>query len=415
MNIDGNGDNLLIIRGATPDDVDFSVQSSPIYRPIGHEESIEYINGQLYTVSIDTSTSDAILTVSISKGDPGVTFESLNPEVATVDRITGQVTSVSSGFAMLLAHSKFLTRKLPILIGQVSTVTNLVYQGYTSSLAQWADSERQRRIQGKVPPNRTMSLPWTTAHTQPFSPYQDVFLTKTWGDGSNCVVEFNPDCILADADLSPVVVMSTIFSTEIAREQPTRYVGGGVLITPQHIISAEHFKRFWKGCQCLFVDHSGNIYKRTVSEIVSFDGYDLRISKFSEPLPDNIKVARIARNLKSYVPAATLPVYNLEFHKQIRIGYAIIHENVCSLRSSSNYIDPPDPWYWSLIGGDSGSPLFFFDKQGHMVLVSLVSPCPNFGYSLYWNAISEAVSTMGGGSSYTLTEADMSDFIPFDS
>ena len=242
-----------------------------------------------------------------------------------------------------------------------------------------------------------------------------IFLVK---DHANTNYVRNTDCWAYPYDLSGVAVWNNANHPTDGYPMPNDFAG--TLISPQHVLFANHWDYIPDGGKMRFVDMNNQIEERILMQKLEHPTLDFSVGLLSSPLPTNrFKFYKILPNdYADYIHTGKgLPVLALNKSKR-----AYIHEIneisstvVCRLPVVSTnraaYAvfkhPPPDEDKAGLIGGDSGNPAFLF-LGGEPVLLTVWEK-GNGGSGAFVTAfkqdINDMMNQLGGG--YQLTEFDL--------
>ena len=215
-------------------------------------------------------------------------------------------------------------------------------------------------------------------------------------------------CWAKNIDTSPQSIWNDNASGP-APYQPGGYGGSGTLISPRHVIYANHF-RFYNGTKLVFVDMNNNCYIRTITSSAQVGSTDIQIGL----LDSDITTISFAKILDISIDNITnisykFPVFFMNQNRNALVGeyysngaYSVVVYPTDSTQRALFYEDP--------IAGDSGNVIclifnnkiiltsaFFYQSQG-----------PN--YSNYINDINSTMTSLGGG--YTATLFTINDITP---
>jgi len=247
------------IRGATPDDVDFTLESTPLdVESVPASSQVVTVNDTVYRDDI-AAVIDHVATVSAADAPAPLSFSSLNPEVLTVNSASGVVSWVQNGQAGVLAKLPLLTKRIDVFVqrtggGTVRTFLSRV----PGSMAAYLDSVRADRTEGVTPDTAA----------------RNIYLARNYA-AQTCTL--NPDCVLADVDMSPYSILNSW--------NQCNGRGGGTLVSPRHLIAADHYAPLSVGHTALFASHTGQVYARTVSAKQKVGTTDLRVCLLDSDLP----------------------------------------------------------------------------------------------------------------------------------
>lgn len=113
-----NGHFAGRIRGATPADVDFTLELTPLDVEAAPASSeVVTVNDTIYQDDIAAVVDHAVTISAVDAPDP-VSFSSLDPDILTVDSASGQVSWVANGMAGVLAKLPLLTKRIDVPVSQ---------------------------------------------------------------------------------------------------------------------------------------------------------------------------------------------------------------------------------------------------------------------------------------------------------
>ena len=333
--------------------------------------------------------------------DGPVAFVSLNPSILTVDAgglcqfagtVTGTATIPVNVTCRDATWQDSATRQISVTVSRVSgqTVRRLDSR-VAGSLSAYLDAQVAARTALVTPTDQNRSL----------------YSSRNW---SAKTATRNLASILADMDISPMVVMNS-YSRENGQ-------GGGVLVTPQDVLLADHFTASWaNGVDVMFLGKSGATYTRKIVDSRWGTG-DIRLCRLDSPLPGDVSVAKVfGSDIATRLPTINkgFAIYTSGQGRRIGVRYADVGVSGDGLTNydTNPYTGGKDPWWYPLVAGDSGSPGFVFVNNEYVVLcvwmASFYGPMP--GGPSFMAKCNAALADMGG--SATLTVADVSGFTAF--
>jgi hypothetical protein len=173
--------------------------------------------------------------------------------------------------------------------------------------------------------------------------------------------------------------------------------GTGTLISPRHILLANHFY-IKSGKKLIFVDMSNNCYIRTLSNSLQVGTTDIRIGLLDSDLPSNVSFCKVASlDLAQKITATNnIP---LIYTDQNRAAFVA---NTNNDPSSFQYIvqssDSQRTKFWyTLVGGDSGNPACFVYNNKLILLLHFIEANGGYCAPFYINEINSVMNTLGGG------------------
>jgi len=203
------------------------------------------------------------------------------------------------------------------------------------------------------------------------------------------------------------------------------YNFAGTLITPRHIIFANHYQ-MGTGHTVLFVAPDNSIVTRTLTAKQSIAGTDITVGILDSDVPASIAHYPIlsTSTLEAYVrdgvdeSSFDLPI--VAFDQDDHVVIKAIQKS--GLYSSSRIMHMPFSsgnrldFNETLIDGDSGNPMFLILGNKPVLLSSHYYSYWGPNYSYYRDEIEQAIDALGGG--YDLSDLDLSCFnapVVFDS
>jgi hypothetical protein len=212
-------------------------------------------------------------------------------------------------------------------------------------------------------------------------------------------------CWAKNIDTSP----QSIWNNHTAGSAPLNaggYGGSGTLISPRHIVYADHYQ-FANGTTLVFVNMSNTSFTRTLSSSIQVGSTDIRIGLLNSDIT-NVSFAKILdlevanqTNLNVRLPAL--------FMDQDR--NALVGEYY-SNGSSALCISPTDSaqrtaFYETPVGGDSGNPVCLVYENKIILTFTFFTSTSSDSLSYNINDINSAMTSLGGG--YTATTFKLDD------
>jgi len=212
-------------------------------------------------------------------------------------------------------------------------------------------------------------------------------------------------CWSKNIDTSPQSIWNNN-ATSTAPFNAGGYGGSGTLISPRHIVYANHF-RFYNGTTFVFVDMNNNCYTRTLSNSIQVGTTDIQIGLLNADIT-NVSFAKI---LKLDVASQTnsnykLPVLFMDQDRNALVGefYLNTLNGYCL---SPNDSAQRTAFYETPIGGDSGNPICLVYENQIILAFTFFSATYGPSLSYYIDDINTAMTTLGGG--YTATTFGIED------
>jgi len=248
----------------------------------------------------------------------------------------------------------------------------------------------------------------------------DVLLYSTENHDEQKYVR-NPDCWVADIDLTSIPVASSETYDGISH-----FCYGGTLVTPRHALLANHFQ-LGVGATVRWVTTNNTVVERTISATARVSTTDIFVVKLDSDVPETISPAKIlpAYYEGSYLFNADDPCLTISlrygslypnntgyqpdgsYNNRQKAGVANIGTYIGGFLTLSQPILPRLQFYEYLIAGDSGKPCFLV-VNGELTLLGvwlggMEGSCNLVPY--YKNQINATLAALGGG--YNLTEIEL--------
>jgi hypothetical protein len=191
--------------------------------------------------------------------------------------------------------------------------------------------------------------------------------------------------------------------------------GRGCLVTPRHMLLADHFGAT-EGGTVVFQGASGTLYERTFGPVDRTIGSDVQVAILTVALPSDVTPAKLlptnystyltSTDLTNEFPTVAINKY-LQLITQQWIGYAGSPHTTYALMAleddspSSNYTTP-------MVTHDSGSANFLIINGQPVLFMENHFPDGGPAYHNHRTAIDASIATLGGG--YSTTSIDLSSF-----
>jgi len=250
-------------------------------------------------------------------------------------------------------------------------------------------------------------------------------------DPVNPVFIRSTTCWAKNIDTSPISPWNNGGGYPIETSEHAGGFGGtGTLISPRHILFANHF-RIKIGKKLIFVDMNNTCYIRTLTNSLNvfnqLGSTDIQIGVLDSDLPSNVSFCKVASfdfstlaQFDFYNPSPTwnkIPVFYTDQERKalIALGYGQ------PSAPESYFIEPPNylstsqeniqraNFYEVPIGGDSGCPVCFVYNNKLILLFTFTAQWAGSSAPYHINAINSAMTTLGGG--YTLSLFNKNDII----
>lgn len=212
-------------------------------------------------------------------------------------------------------------------------------------------------------------------------------------------------CWAKNIDTSP----QSIWNNHAAGSPPLNaggYGGSGTLISPRHIIYANHFQ-FANGTVLVFVDMNNNCYTRTLLNSAQVGSTDIRIGLLDSDIT-NVSFAKILDiGIANQINFNTrLPAFFMDQDRNALVG------EYYSNGSSALCISPTDSaqrtaFYETPVGGDSGNPVCLVYENKIILTFTFFTSTSSDSLSYNINDINSAMTSLGGG--YTATTFKLDD------
>jgi len=194
-----------------------------------------------------------------------------------------------------------------------------------------------------------------------------------------------------------------------APEHAGGFGGTGTLISPRHIILANHF-RIKIGKKLIFVDMNNNCYIRTLSNSLQVGSSDIRIGLLDSDLPPSVSFCKVANsNLVSITSTSNrIPIIFLDQERKVLVGDYFDESGASGFLNTPtnaqrlNFNETPIP-------GDSGNPICFVYNNKLILLFAFLWSSGGPSVPYYINEINSVMTTLGGG--YTLSIFNKEDII----
>ena len=283
--------------------------------------------------------------------------------------------------------------------------TKILSAGIDSPIAGLTANDSTKNIFTTMQPNGNCCL--GDSSTDPVNP---VFIRST-------------TCWAKNIDTSPISPWNNGGGYPIQTSEHAGGFGGtGTLISPRHILFANHF-RIKIGKKLIFVDMNNTCYIRTLTNSLNvfnqLGSTDIQIGVLDSDLPSNVSFCKVASFDFSTLGTTTnkIPVFYTDQERKalIAIGYGQTEApesyfiEAPNLNSTSQENAQRANFYELPIGGDSGSPVCFVYNNKLILLFTFTAPWAGTSAPYHIDAINSAMTTLGGG--YTLSLFNKNDII----
>ncbi len=189
----------------------------------------------------------------------------------------------------------------------------------------------------------------------------------------------------------------------------------GALITPRHVLTATHIVQANTSYTGTFVTNSNVVLTRNVSSYTHIGNTDLTIFTLDSDLPNSIRPYKLLpTDFTSYLTPKNTVVITSDAERKIYPRNWIDYNTAFGYINHRTYLTGVfSSLSEGLIGGDSGSPVFF-PVNGELILLGTNWQGPFGGdwhrgfFTCATHYASQIESVIGPG--YNLTYADLSDF-----
>lgn len=323
-------------------------------------------------------------------------FSSSNNSIATINQ-NGVVKRVSDGYITIKAKTPRLSKGVKLSVSRTGGTTTQIFISWVSgSLAKEINDAVDNRINGLTPSNAINIF-----DTQDHNASNYIRNTGCW---CNQNVSLDLTCI------SP-------WNSNSSNKK------AGTLISPRHIIFAEHFQ-ISNGSTIRFVTMDNQVIERTMTSKQSvgpsnnsdFFATDLSVGLLDSDITqgDNINFCKVLpSNFENYLPHLSDGMASLTLDQEEK---ALI-TNFFVSNTSAAFSSPKDSnrlnYFESKISGDSGNPAFLIIND-ELILVTTwtfggAGSGPNI--SQLHTEVNSTMASLGGG--YQLSVVDLSSFIDY--
>jgi hypothetical protein len=339
----------------------------------------------------DVAVVDHVWDISPNNLESRAEYESLTPEIATVNS-SGFLTRVSNGTAGILikmrgGDNRRFNLEISRTIGE-----NLFDSWVNGSLADHITEIIQGFIGGKTPTSNTLNI----------------FTSAT--DTGTPLYTRNPNLFCAEIQekLTGCNVWQSGYGDGLSRAQTA--------ITPRHIIGAAHYGvPITIGGTQRFVAADGTIVDRTVTHTYSVPSTDIQISLLSSDLPNTITPLSVLPNdIRDYISQIQhgVPCIIRNQFREIRIFDLNRTDSVGVSFSSTTMRDGRLDWQRTLVAGDSGGPAMIL-INGQLALVTTWTSSisgPQY-FNRDWSSIITTLDALAGiNTGYTPSVINLSAF-----
>lgn len=214
-------------------------------------------------------------------------------------------------------------------------------------------------------------------------------------------------CWAKNIDTSP----QSIWNNHTASAAPLNaggYGGSGTLISPRHIVFANHFQ-FANGTTLVFVDMNNNCYTRTLSNSTQVGSTDIQIGLLNSDIT-NVSFAKILDiNIANQTTSSVkLPAFFMDQDRNALIGEYYLSATYGQCISPTESAERTS-FYETPVGGDSGNPICLIYENKIILTFTFFSSSSGPSLSYYISDINAAMISLGGG--YTATTFGINDLV----
>ena len=384
----------------------------------GWREGEDFLPAVSPVEAVESSAGSALTTVkdSIFRDDyPAVVRADAQVFALTIDgafAMDGPVSFVSRDTSKLTVDAGGLCRFVGAASGAATVPVNVTCKSPT-----WQDSATRQipvtvsrasgqtvrrldsRVAGSLAAYLDAQVAARTALVAPTDKNRSLYSATNWAAKT---ATRNPASILADMDISPMVVMNSL-----SREKGQ---GGGVLVTSRDVLLAHHYIATWaNGIEVIFLGKSGATHMRTIVDSRRVGTTDIRLCRLDSPLPGDVSVAKVFDgDIATRLPTSPrgFAAWTSGQERRVGVRYTAMGTGAQSYIASdmNPYTGQADPWAYPIVTGDSGSPAFVFVDGAYVVIglwtTATTGPMPG-GYLTECNA---ALAAMGGTATLTVTD-----------
>ena len=187
---------------------------------------------------------------------------------------------------------------------------------------------------------------------------------------------------------------------------PGGYSGSGTLISPRHIVYANHF-RFYNGTTFVFVDMNNNCYTRTLSDSAQVGSTDIQIGLLNSDIT-NVSFAKILDlNIGNQTNSnVRLPAFFMDQDRNALVGEYYLDGAGAVCQSPTDFAQRTN-FYEVPVGGDSGNPICLVYENKIILTFTFLTSISGPSLSYYINDINSTMTSLGGG--YTATTFGLND------
>ncbi|MDO8486260.1 MAG: fibronectin type III domain-containing protein [Candidatus Staskawiczbacteria bacterium] len=198
------------------------------------------------------------------------------------------------------------------------------------------------------------------------------------------------------------------------------YAKGGTLISPRHIVFANHASII-NGATIIFVDKNNNIITRTLQNQQRVGSSDIEIGVLDSDVPSSIAYYPVIAydEMLQYLSSTNNSSW-LTFTPRIptlvldQEDHAIIQETPAASPLFTYFASPQAGTarmgFWeSFVSGDSGNPGFFTINNKLALIITLYSNGSGYNCGSYISELNQAMTNLGGG--YQVKRVDLSNFV----
>lgn len=319
-----------------------------------------------------TVRNDAQIVATVNKGYGGITFESSNPSIATVDQ-NGYVTVVGTGSVTIRVKSQFIIRNVLQFVATAPSPN--YYDTWVSYVTGSLGKAISDAVDARIAASSQKNVFTTVNHG-----------TSTYVRNTNCWI---------NQDKTSWPVWNSWTNNQF-------YCGCAV--TPKHMLVASHAEPP-NGTSFRFVTNSNTVVTRTKIAQNYVGSADVCIIELDSALPGTITPVKVLpTDYTNKITIGNVPLIcgNQDSELIIRDWY----RGTFNIFHKASTITNRLPYTEPVIAGDSGAPVYTIINNElvavgtHWATDSASNP----------HSVVAAINTAISGSGYSLTTADLSSF-----
>lgn len=384
----------VTLRGPVPADADFTLSSAPRENIVTPGSTVQTQDDDRVLLEHTAAVIDHEHELTIDGATPGVfdggvTVESLDPGVATVDAQSLRATRVADGTARFRVTAQplrapTLRKGISLAFSRSSGTSYEFVEHAAGSAARAADDA----IDNLLAAGGEKAIYTTQNHTG------GVYVRN-----GNCWA----------ASLHSRLTCCSPWNSEGAHRQAQ------TLVTPRHIIAANHGGYYLNTSATVrFVAENNTVHTRTVSNHMQVAGSDLHVHVLDSDLPATVRPCKVLpANFADYLPTGgDIAALFLDQEEKALVG------EVYKWGATKTTVQAPSDatraaYYELPVVGDSGNPAFVVIGGELVMLLAWMTPWTGYAPHGFITQINAAFATMGDDGGYTLDEIDLSGYTDF--